>query len=176
MALSFLVLMSASFTSCSEGAEAEDPWGELVDWSRREATTDFERTILGDGVVNDQEFREAFSRFSDCLEGSGFSVEVQEHKGVYTGYFVSPNAENQEGFVDDCAVGTIAAIEILYNDRRVNPQNLNDSERVVVCLKKSGVVHDDYTVQDYEADLSGEGRGLPFESDDERYVDCILNI
>lgn len=171
-----LVIGLPCLLTCSCTSAPDDPWRSTVDDVRGRVGSDFEREVLSDGWVSDAEFAEAFRRFADCMHSAGYEVARQEYKGAYSGFFVPGATDVPSDLVNSCYEGTLQYIEPLYNDMRINPQNVNPTERLVECFRQRGLVAPEYSSGDYFADLERDPPSLPFDPDSEAAVDCLFNV
>lgn len=117
----------------------------------REATTDFERAILEDGVITAEEYLEAKNRQIECIRGFGLSAELEDvGAGMYQIQVSgSGDADLVDAAMDDCAKGTVLVIEPLYVSTLTNPEDRDLYELLAECLVAVGFVEEPFTAADY---------------------------
>lgn len=186
-ALFVLGLFSASFVgACApqEPPEVEGPWADRVAELDALATSDFERDVLADGVVSRAEYDEANQRLTTCMEDVGQLIELVEQGGYYV-YGTASDAQALAA-LDQCQEGTTALVGGLFVDMYTNPDNIDDDEAVLACIKREGLVPEALTLEEY---LAGDGATrtdesgttsqspwrLPFAQDDPTYDACMVN-
>ncbi|MFT3889537.1 MAG: hypothetical protein QM713_15440 [Arachnia sp.] len=170
-----LLIVLAAISGCAQAAP-DSPWGDIVADVRDRVTSELHREILADGTVSDAEFNEAFKLFSDCLSSNGFVVERQQYKGMYSGFFVPGDREVPGDVLDSCYAETLEHVEAMYFDMRRNPNNEDALAVELACLKRSGLVQEEYSMSDYASDLGGDPEDLPFDLDSEAALDCFYNV
>lgn len=165
-ALLVVVMCGALFITACSGSSAQinpdDPWAEFATDLLKNATSDFEREALKDGVVTREEYEKAHELWLDCMEqvfppGGRLSVALSaDEMGLYSYLFRgSPSDEDlriYDAASDECTKGTIGLVALLYNSMAGNPDNVPHSELVVACLVREGLVPDDYSAADYDYD------------------------
>lgn len=137
--------------------------------------TDFERSVLEDGAITRAEYVEASQRYVDCVKGHGIDIAATDTFGV-NNYTTSNLTAENEKYLDSCTYGTIFVIEGLYSGMVKNPDKADFKQLVVSCLIKSGLAPQEYTVDDFLADMpDGEEPTFPFDGNDPRAVECLSN-
>ncbi|MFB9183269.1 hypothetical protein ACFFX1_34510 [Dactylosporangium sucinum] len=160
---------------CGDDApEAKDnPYAAEFRIARERATSDFEKKVLADSDITKAEFDEAVQRYVRCAKDRGVDITPIPVGGYYN--YETVKTDNAEAVIAECRAGTIAVLEPLYVDRLMNPQKRDIFELQVECLKKSGVVPADYTVQQLKADKENQFAGAPFSPDDAKFSACMAN-
>lgn len=135
--------------------EFSGPWaGEFANVYRR-TQTDFERAILEDGEISDQEIAEAKDKFRTCLSDYGFSNIVMGDDGSFS--VTNPadlDAGAAEERVSTCSVESgEQTVLALHSWIRRNPDNLDENTIMAACLVNKGVVDVAYTAEDYARDV-----------------------
>ena len=166
-----LLLGIVGLSACStEPASSDGPYAAEFDRARNESVTDFQREVLTDNVISDEEFREVRQRYVDCLSDAGMQVKALAD-GSYE-FATTPTAE-EDVAERQCALETTMSVEALYYSIRTNPQNEDFSLLTVECLQRQDVVDASFTKQDWDRFVSafaavagGEsGEATPPEAD-----------
>lgn len=128
-------------------------WAAEFEAARQEVGSDFARRVLADSEVTDAEFEEVKNRFVSCMEQQGFPGVTIGAGGAYN----VPNMGQSEGQLDSASgkcqgEAGFMVIARLYNEVRINPNNVKWSELIVPCLVRKGAVAEGYTPADYERD------------------------
>lgn len=145
------------------------PW---ADWFTRiysaTDTTNRQRQILSDGVVDDSEYAELRDSFRQCLEDLGIAVTLEANGGfsVTVQGTLSESQVTQDA-VPGCEKRTVGSVAMLYEQVRRNPERKDEFAIVVDCLKRDGIVGDSYTVAQYAKDI-GDQTGLDWNSTEVR--------
>ena len=105
-------------------------------------SSEFERRVLADYRVTDEEYKEARGLFSQCMADLGWVVE----DGADGGYLVygAPDAGHDDGAgsgeaSNKCANGSTRWIEPIYLGMQNNPQGLTAVQRIRSCYEHHGV-------------------------------------
>ena len=105
-------------------------------------STEFEKLVLADYRVTDEEYKEARGLFSRCMSDLGWVVE----DGADGGYLVygAPGAGHDDGAGSEeassrCADGTTRLIEPIYSGMQNNPQGLSTVQQIRNCYEQHGV-------------------------------------
>lgn len=158
-----LLVLAASLGACSSSTPPTGgPYAAQFAQARREATNDFQRKVLADGVITDSEFREVRQRYVDCLADAGITAKANADGSYEVDADVSGPAGDTE---KKCSKDTIEPIEPLYYATRVNPNNEDPNLLMANCLRKAGVVGPDFTKSDWKnfvtafAAAAGDGTG-----------------
>jgi hypothetical protein len=181
--LAFLTSAALALTGCTSTASTsrpasatptapriEGPWAAEFTAEWQAATTDFERQILEDGVVSDQEYSEMTERFRACLADAGIEFGGFEPDGSYE-TTSTPGADQDAAHetVNDCSrTSGEDSVGLLYSWVNRNP---DDNAIVVECLQDSGVVDRGYTAAEYSEDIELES--YPFVVDAQTGLDAV---
>ncbi|MCY9785797.1 hypothetical protein KIK06_18065 [Nocardiopsis sp. EMB25] len=179
-------------TACSPGGEnASEPENAalvaLFEQFRDSAENDFEREVferaIENGGLTADDYEEAHSRYVECMEGLGFEeTHTKQPNGLYTSEPVTwPEGEEEfNEYMDrseECAIGTVAAIEAAYNMQLNNPEGREPSELIVDCLIDLGAVSADYTAEQFDEDFEASSESgfedAPFDVGDPDVADCL---
>lgn len=147
------------------------PWAANVKAAQSEATTDFERQALADGVVSEQEYAEAAQRLIECAKARGVTVVQTQRSGRPSGWSGAGSPTFDQVF-DDCTKGNTAVLEPIYFGMRDNPLNEDPMAKDVACLKRAGLVPESYTVSDFQRDL--DPQKLPFDTESDAAKKCLI--
>ena len=155
------LLLLAGLCACSAPEASSDrPYASQFEQARSESTTDFQRDVLDDDVITEEEFREVRQRYVDCLADAGIRAEA-----LADGSYDMPDGLQGKNADADmaCATKTVIPVESLYYTIRSNPQNEDFSALIVECLQAKGVVDDAFAKEDWDefvsafAALAGDG-------------------
>ncbi|QBE48023.1 hypothetical protein [Leucobacter triazinivorans] len=148
--------------------EFDGPWASTFSSMYERAGSDFERQVLSDGKVTDQEYAETLDRFTECLSAYGhYDIDFGDDGGFT---FNSPKGSNDdEGVaqVEQCSKESgEGGINALYHWMKRNPENLDESTIMAACLVRKGAVDPSYSATDFDQNqavedfpyLSGHGR------------------
>jgi hypothetical protein len=138
-------------TTPVDGPAFSGPWAAEFRSFSEDAASDFERGVLADGEITDQEFSEMTERFSTCLEDAGFAFSGFGPGGSYSATPLSPvDPETSQRATDDCSVqtgeGSIGALRAWITR---NPENADTASIMVDCLHRKGLVDAGYTAEDW---------------------------
>jgi hypothetical protein len=160
-------------TDASTAPHIEGPWAAEFSAEWEAATTDFERQVLEDGVVSDQEYSEMTELFRACLSDEGIDFDGFAPDGSYE-TTSAPGADQDatHDAVKECSRASGEdSVGLLYSWVHRNPERLDDNTIVVECLHESGVVDRSYTAAQYEQDVTLES--YPFVVDLQTGLDAV---
>ena len=172
-----LVALLATLAACSpapvepsesvpEVADANRAW---IDGILAGEVSDFEREVLADYWVTDEEYARARETVRSCMEDRGYAVILGEGQmSVYPrsgSAAVRGTAEEtlsaQDEALAECEAGFLPNVEAAYSGLRHNPEGWSWYEAIQACIERLGLEELD------------EGRGMPedemlarLESDD----------
>jgi len=177
--------------ACGNGG-ADNAAGEARGWADeiarlyQEATTDFTRQILSDGVITSAEAQEARMRVNECLAQHDSLVGEMNEEGA-TEWMVNPDIR----FPDDASwmaasdAAFEAALECLarwdagvvgqYLMMRSNPNNDPWDELTVACLIRHELVPPGFTTADWLA-ANSDGCEIPDTAEEALTSPCFLNV
>jgi len=148
-------------TPAPPGAEAggpsfTGPWAAEFSELYSKATTDFERAVLEDGAITDQEFAEMSERFRSCLSAANIEFSGFESDGS----FEAQTPDSLEGAAahdkfSQCGKDAgEPGIGALHAWIARNPDNQDEGTIVVACLVREGLVNSDYSSEDWARDVA----------------------
>lgn len=159
----------------ADEATFSGPWAAEFHSYFEEAVSDFERGVLADGAITDQEYSEMTARFDTCLTGAGFDFSGFAADGSYsTTPTTAVDADTAEQTVDDCSVEAgERSIGALHGFVARNPENADTASIMVDCLHRTGLVGADYTTEDWtrENAVSSLPASIPADRKGE-YEEC----
>lgn len=134
------------------------PWADDFAGFYRQASSDFERSILEDGEITDSEFAEMEAKFASCMEKKDIEFQGYKRDGSYeyqTASGADPAAANEA--VEGCSKSSGArTVGTLHFAIIRNPQNLDEGEIISTCLVQKKIVPSDYSADDYYRDAPTE--------------------
>ncbi|SEH69373.1 MULTISPECIES: hypothetical protein [unclassified Leifsonia] len=141
----------------------------------KNSTSDFQREVLADGVVDKAELSEAQRRWVSCMTGRGFTATVSYgNPGSYSVKARIGYTQDSAGtVVGECGVETTDYIEALYAEVIQNPTNKDYATLMVDCYRRLGVVGNDYTPERF--DQESKTGVYSFNRNDHRVDRCNLN-
>lgn len=163
--------------ACSPQTE-DDPWRETILAAGQEADTEFERQVLSDGKITEDEFREAIDREISCFEDNGIiaSYVVDE---VGNGQFMTEHhVDDDERYNEVTAeCGALSDdVQFLYDTIRRNPKNEDPRQLAADCLVENGIAAEGLTGEEYFKAIEDVGvfdPNLPWDVEHAAYMDCI---
>lgn len=101
--------------------------------------TAFERQVLSDYVVTDEEMAQAQQLFINCMADRGFSVTFNDN-GSYSIGAKAGNSNTDSTAADmQCSVGTLNNIQPIWYSLKYNPQDLSMEMMTRACFQKYGI-------------------------------------
>lgn len=169
IAAAFAIAASALLMSgCSGEEESANPYAREYNAALENATSDFERNALEDGIITKAEYDEANQLWLACMEktfppdGLVTVALLPGDNGLYNTE-VSNLDEEQLPFYDEvsdaCEKGTTMEVGFLYGSSKANPNNEDYLVLVAACLARNDFVGDDYTKEHLLADLAVHSDG-----------------
>ncbi|CAM4041861.1 hypothetical protein NOGI109294_23350 [Nocardiopsis gilva] len=153
---------------------------------RDEATSDFEREVferaIKKGEIAPEDYEEAFNKYMECAEGAGLDETYTKlPNGIYKlvkwdAGGADDEKANQEHFEKsaECADGTIARIEAMYQQQVGNPEQFDDPRKVAVqCLIEAGIAPADYTEEQFDKDFESAFEDADFDVTDPKAEECL---
>lgn len=176
-----LVVIAVLSGGCStpDAHQPDDLWAADVAAAKNRASSDFERAVLGDGVITREEYAEAAQRFVDCMRSAGYQTVAVDDLG--SGVFQyrttqDPGAEEiSQTIQDGCSAGTRDVIEPLYTAMLVNPTRSDINELVLKCLQRKGLAPEGMTVTEFAAIYWDDNAVTPWDKADDRVTLCTIN-
>jgi hypothetical protein len=134
--------------------EFTGPWANEFRDAYQDATTKFERTVLEDENISDQELSEVRSKLKQCLVSSGFSdIHFSDDGSNQLALPDSVSQEEADRREESCEVRSgDKTIGALYSWIRRNPKNLDEDKIMAECLVRKKVVDRSYSAKDYKND------------------------
>ncbi|WP_310022545.1 hypothetical protein [Microbacterium resistens] len=176
LGISTLIVVSLLLSGCvatesqSNGGKLAPSLEALIDRVlSREDLSEWDRTTLGRaanaGSISQADYEEGMNLFGACMESVGFKfaetkllngvIEYQPVDGVSFGDDVDAQAKAQA----DCYASTNAATQEIFRMQQANPDLLADFPQAAVnCLKKAGVVGDDFTKEQFQETIGMKKR------------------
>lgn len=180
----FAIVLATS--ACSADVEVLDsPYRAEFDVALARVTTEFERSVLGDGVITDAEYAEAQQRYVACVEDQGYSLEVRAAPNGDPIYEFDTGLPPDDSFeearaaafaaYDDCGLVTVAEIEPLKRAIEANPQNVDRAQAIIDCLVDAEVAPQGATAEDLETYLAVDGTdpGDPLTARVDAIDECV---
>lgn len=143
------VLLSAGgLAACSaDEPSSNGPYAAQFAQARDQALTDFQRDVLSDDRITDEEFRETRQKYIDCLADAGMHATARPDGGY--DFAPAPTAK-QEADEIRCSMETTRLVEPLYYSLQVNPDDEDFSALIAECLKQQGVVDDTFGKDEWD--------------------------
>jgi len=114
---------------------------DLVDQAFADpALNDFERSVLSDYLVTDQEANEAKDRYIQCMADNGWVAEIDAN--WQTTVYPAPGSGHSGAEPDSnnqCMIGSLHWIEPVYLEEQNNPEGLSYAQQVRACFTKNGL-------------------------------------
>ena len=129
------------------------PWANLFESAYADAFTEQERSALDDGQIDGQEYAYFQNRIVECLSAKGIKEAIWASDGALS--YKIPNGADEEA-VNTCNRENGLQIIALKDAIDRNPDQLDENEIMVACLKRIDLVDAGYTTAMYAAgtDLS----------------------
>jgi len=177
------VVMIAPLTGCADSGDpvagsspvSDAPWADEFA-SAMSGASDYERSVLEDGVVTPAELVEAQSKKRSCLKDAGYRWDIEED-GTSSLDPISERAVSPtrmlNGVLQECSRRFDQNVTVLFDEVRRNPQREDEARIMVACLREVGLVDRSYTERDWRRD---DDRGVyPFGTSSEAFVGCRLD-
>jgi hypothetical protein len=151
------VLVGALLGGCSSGQGAAidtgNPYAAEFTQALADASSDFERGVLADGVITPEELQEAQRREVSCLTDHGITAHYRtdSNGSVVLDVQGYSGDEPDQGVMSECSRGTTGQILGLYDAIRVNPNHEDMNDLVAACLRRHGLAPADFTGRDLQA-------------------------
>lgn len=154
-----LALLGAlAVSSCSSDSNQGDvniPYKSDIDQLLAGPLSDFERQVLEDYVITDEEHQEARELYARCLRDRGLTVTLLPDGGdIVTGPDASEEVISAMGVaLTECVEGTIGIVQGYFHEMKSNPQKGDYSTLIADCLVRVGVVEPGFTGADYYEEI-----------------------
>jgi hypothetical protein len=177
------VAAAGSLTGCADTGDSHLQANSNSDaaWADEFASamlvaSEYERSVLEDGVITPAELADAQSKKRSCLEEAGYRWDIEED-GTSSLDPISdravPPAQMLNGVLQECSRRFDQNVTVLFDEVRRNPQHEDEARIMVSCLRDAGLVDESYAERDWRRD---DDRGVyPFSTYDEAFVDCRLD-
>ena len=156
-------------------------WAEQILAEQDAYLSDFAKEVIGEaartGHIEPAAYEQAFSMYSSCMAEQGYiDTYVKDGFGIYK------TTVGEKGLADVTAYGEAfsacwdgqTAIAVMWTEQQQNPDLFADRrEAGVACLKKNGLVGNDYTVNDLNSDLDADFQSAPYDPFDPVANDCL---
>ncbi len=147
----------ASTGSTQDVPDFSGPWAAVFSSTYASAATDIVREVLKDSKISDAEWADVKNGFETCMSDRGIPLTWDDDFG---GFSLEGNTKDN-AHVDDalktCGASFDAISMLRYATTR-NPDNVDESELVVACFIRDGVVDPGYTAKQYDIDSSANPR------------------
>lgn len=132
-------------------ATASDAWKETFALTSEQAATADEREALADGTITDQEYAYFQNQILECLDSIGVDASwTSDGDLVY-----NPNGA-EESAINECNADHGIRLLALRDAIIRNPDHRDDSTIIVECLRRVGLVGQEYTADDLNAGVDIE--------------------
>ena len=122
------------------------PWAELFEQTYAESTSDDERSALEDGEISAEEYAYFQGRIVRCLATLDVEAEFASD-GALT--YSKPQGVSQDA-IQACNADNGIRVLALRDAIERNPTHLDESQIMLDCLKRTGVVGPGYSRSDLE--------------------------
>jgi hypothetical protein len=160
-----LVALLAGCATSQEGLG--NPFRADFDQAMAKAS-DYQRSILEDYEITDAEYADARDEFKRCLEDAGFDVTLHE-QGTRMEGIEEGQEEAADAALVRCMDESLVEVEPLYLEVLENPQNEDRMVLMTDCLKRSGLLAEDVSTNDYATDPDIVSHTDP------RYTECGID-
>jgi len=150
-----LATLLAAFGACSSPpVESSEPVPEIADANRAwidgilaGEVSDFEREVLADYWVSDEEYARARETVRSCMEDRGYEVILGERQMSVYPRPDSPAARGtaedslaaQDQALADREAGVLPNVEAVHYDLRANPEGWSWYEAMQACIERLGL-------------------------------------
>lgn len=114
-------------------------------------------SILEDGQISDSEMLEAVEHFTQCMHDRGYDTFRMDPLNDNFGELRNPERWSQEEYskaLGSCSIQTNGdVLASLWSSTRKNPNNIDEDEYFISCLKKLEVIDPAYTGEQYKSDF-----------------------
>lgn len=145
--------MLASCSTPSPTADDDSPYSAEIRNAQKNASSDFERQVLEDGVIEASEYKEAVDRFVECIHDLDVPVTLVAQGNYFI--YETPQGDAFASAQDECSVGTNGQIEPLYAMMDSNPEKRDPRTIRAECLVRAKVAPKEYSAADFDSDTAG---------------------
>ena len=140
----------------ASGGRFTGPWADLFESTAAEVTTDDERRALDDSEISAEEYAYFQDRILECLDGLG--VEGQFNPDGSLDYSAPPSATREA--IRACNADNGIRIVALHDAIVRNPTHRDETEIMLECLQRVGLVGSGYSKADLENGVDLEKLGV----------------
>lgn len=173
-----LALTAMLTTACSnEPVVPEGPWADAIRDAQSWVASDFQKEVLSDGVISQEEYTEALDRWVTCMEDVGLTAGLlPEGDGTFS-YSIASADGNIDRQNDTCRERTVDGIDSIYTGMLQDPANRTGPELLRDCLVAAGELDGSFTAIDMEEHLGPivGGTSTIVDNKDPAVVDCVRN-
>jgi hypothetical protein len=148
--------LSACTTDVSDGHESavpsgglQGPWAQEFTEALADKPSSFERGVLADGVVTENELAEAHHGMQRCMKDARLIIDWFTDGGFEVGGLDGGSPPYSSGRTDDilraCERRWDNSITYLFEQTRRNPDKQDEAKITVACLRTAGVVPKSYS-------------------------------
>lgn len=80
-AVAVVAMVATGCSASSSAAPGAGPYSAEIKAAAKQATSDFERGVLSDGVITRAEYQEAIQRYVDCGKQHGLDIGLIDQGG-----------------------------------------------------------------------------------------------
>ena len=154
------ILSVALLTGCSAAAPRPDPagttapgsgkftgpWADLFDLTYSEAASDDERSALDDGEISPEEYAFFQDKIVRCLAALDVTAEFASDGSLD---YTKPQGVSQDA-IQACNADNGIRVLALRDAIERNPTHLDETQIMLDCLQRTGVVGSGYSRSDLE--------------------------
>jgi hypothetical protein len=167
----------ATAASAATSLTAGGPWTEEFREALRQGVSPYEAAILRDGEVTAAELEDAHHRVRQCLRESGLDIEYDPDGGFELssrdGKYPDDFFERSDPVLRACEERYDEHVTMLFEETRRNPEKQDEAKITVACLRRSGLVGEDYTERKWRAE--NDAGVFSFDEYDARAQQCRLD-
>lgn len=189
MASAVAILASLGLAGCSQTHQIDagstsrpgdsptfsGPYADDFRQAYEDARSNKVRRILADGRVTAQEFASARSGTNSCMRDNGYYLDWDTHGG---GFSVGAGDEKypddfqkkSDPILQACERENDGGVTFLYQQTTLNPQNIDQSNDILKCLRSHDLVPKGYAKRDWDHD--NETGKVPFDEFDPKAQAC----
>ena len=154
------LLLAGCSTQDQSAVPGEDP---RISEIRAMTTSDFEREVLADGMISDQEFQASRELFKTCMEGRGYGIGLGPIDNATTTIELKDPTMTVDLMDKDsaeCSTGTTYFIEPTFSIIRENPDNEDTVQLLIDCLIRNELVSEAFTKDDFAVDSNVDRKSV----------------
>lgn len=140
-------------SSAPSAVSARGPWAGAIRATYNQSDNVQVKSALSDGEISEQEVAFFQERILQCLEGLGLRGKWTEDGAL--SYSGSRNVARES--INDCNTKNGLDLITLHQAIARNPDNLNEGEIMVACLRRVRAVGPEYTAEMFKANVGLEG-------------------